>query len=77
MRQSIAPLLDNLGVTIDLGDNEHITETIVISKVVGFTTGETRLSICSSGIDWISKIGLVRAAARIVDSDIERVEGDS
>jgi hypothetical protein len=76
MDQPIGPLLDSLAVTIDLDHNEHLTEALVISKISNFDNGETRLSLASNGIDWISKIGLVHAACTVVDSGIERVDDE-
>lgn len=74
MDQPIGPLLEKMGVTVNLDDNEHLTEALVIAKVVEFDSGETRLSVCSNGVDWISQIGLIHAAARISEAGIEQVQ---
>lgn len=53
--QPIGPLLDALGVTVDLEDNQQITEAIVLAKGADFETNETALVLAASaGLDWIS-----------------------
>jgi hypothetical protein len=66
--QPVGPLLDALGVTIELDANQQLTEAIVLAKVVDFADNTTGLVIGASvGLDWISQRGIVSAAQHILD----------
>ena len=68
--QPVGPLLDMLGVGIELGANQQITEAVVLCKVVDFADRTTGLAIgASEGCDWISQRGLVASAQHILDHD--------
>ena len=68
--QPIGPLLDALGVTIELEDNQQLTEVLVLGKGTDFDSNETALVLAAStGLDWISQRGLVSAAQFILDQD--------
>lgn len=63
--QPAGPLLDNLGVTLDIEDEDgdQLTDVMVIGRVTDFNTGDTGLILATSpGLDWIAQHGLVRAA---------------
>ncbi len=60
--QPIGPVLDGLGVTIDLADGDLVEDAVVLAKVVDASGGVT-LSISSSEAQsWLDQIGLVTAA---------------
>lgn len=68
--QPIGPLLDALGVTIELEDNQQLTEVLVLGKGTDFATNETALVLAASpGCDWIAQRGLLSAAQFVVDQD--------
>lgn len=67
--QPAGPLLDALGVTIDLDPDQQLTEALVIGKVADFDSSNTILVLASSeGLDWIAQLGLLHAALQVVDS---------
>ncbi len=60
--QPIGPVLDGLGVTIDLADGDLVEDAVVLAKVVD-ADGDVTLSISSSeGQSWLDQLGLVTAA---------------
>jgi len=66
------PLLDALGVTLDLEDGQQLTEAIILGKVIDFTDdepGRAGLIISKSSIDWISQRSLLSAAQRILAAE--------
>lgn len=74
--RSAGPILDGLGVTFDLDDDDLITETTVIAKVTRMADGGgTSIVIANSdGIDWVSQLGLIEAARRVVHTGMEEAE---
>jgi hypothetical protein len=75
--QPVGPLLDALGVTIELEANQHLTEAIVLGKVIDLDDNTTGLVIGSSNsLDWIAQRGLVAAAQHILDHDGCRDDDD-
>lgn len=66
--QPVGPLLDALGVTIELDANQQLTEAIVLAKVVDFADNTTGLVIgASAGLDWLAQRGLISGAQHILD----------
>lgn len=64
--QPAGPLLNALGVQIDVEDGDQITEVLVIAKIANFDTGDTGLSMgASNGLDWIAQLGLLSAATML------------
>jgi hypothetical protein len=73
--QPIGPLLDALGVTIELEDNQQLTEVLVIAKSVDFTSDDPPALVLASsdGLDWIAGRGLMYAAQYVLDQkSVER-----
>lgn len=70
------PLLDAVGMTLNIEDEQHITEVVVVAKATDLHTGETHLIIgASEGLDWIAQLGLLIYAARSVcDGGMEEDE---
>lgn len=67
--QPVGPLLDALGVTIELEANQHLTEAVVLGKVVDLEDNTTGLVVgTSSRMDWIAQRGLIDAARHILNS---------
>lgn len=66
--QPIGPILDGLGVTIDLDDGDLIESALVLAKHVD-ADGLVSLSLASSdGMSWLEQLGLLAAAQQIVNS---------
>lgn len=67
------PLLDALGVTLNLDDHDQLTDVLIVARTTDFESGETGLVIGQSpGLDWVTQYGLVAAARHILDSsDVE------
>lgn len=73
--QPAGPLLDNLGVTLDIEDGDQLTDVMVIGRVTDFTTGDTGLVLATSpGLDWIAQHGLIRVAELVINR--AHVDGD-
>lgn len=67
-RQPIGEILDRIGVTASLEENQHIIEALVLAKVSDFADGSTSVGIYYSvGMDWISQLGLFRASQLIME----------
>jgi acyl-CoA hydrolase len=64
--QPIGPILDGLGVTIDLDDGELVESALVITKLVN-ADGQVLLGLHGSdSMSWLEKLGLIQAAKQRV-----------
>jgi hypothetical protein len=76
-REPIGPLMDALGVQIELEESQQVTEVLVIAKVHDFKTGDTAVGMYKSDCtDWVSQLGLLAAAQQIVDGGSIYCPGD-
>ncbi len=67
------PILDELGVTLDLAEHDRVTEVMVLAKTTDLATGDVALIIGSSDLDWIAQIGLHAAGGQVLhQGDVER-----
>lgn len=75
--QAIGPVLDGLGVTLDLDDGDLIASALVIAKVVG-PDGSVSLHLADSqGLSWIDQMGLLASAQNVVQmAPFTRAEED-
>ncbi|MET0416042.1 MAG: hypothetical protein ABW022_08480 [Actinoplanes sp.] len=65
--QPIGPILDGLGVTIDLPDGALVEAAVVTAKVV-HADGSVAVALSDSeGMSWLDQLGLVSASAQIVN----------
>jgi hypothetical protein len=66
------PILDGLGVELDLDDDDLVTEVVVIAKVSRLSDGGgTAVVIAnSSGMDWVSQLGLIEAARQVTSGGL-------
>ena len=69
------PILDELGVTLPLDDQDRVTEVLVLAKSTNLETGQAALIVASNDLDWISQLGLVAAYGQL-PPDVERSERD-
>lgn len=69
--QQVGAQLDALGVTLDLDDNQHLTDVIVLGRLSDAENGETALVIgASAGLDWIAQLGLLAAGRLVAEQDV-------
>lgn len=70
------PIIDGLGVTLDLDDDDLLVEVLVIGKVSVMSEGggTTVVIAKSEGMDWISQLGLIEAARQVCSGGIEQTE---
>lgn len=74
--QPIGPILDGLGLTIDLADGELIDSAVVIVKTVT-PDGSVAVDIANSaGMDWLGQLALITAAGRVVNDHPFECRGD-
>ncbi|MFC8008660.1 hypothetical protein [Streptomyces cinereoruber] len=74
--QKIGPILDGLGVTVDLDEGDLVASALVIAKVVD-ANGRTVLSLSTSdGLSWIDKNGLLFSAQQILNQEEIQLKGD-
>ncbi|MGX6605645.1 hypothetical protein ACWKSP_26455 [Micromonosporaceae bacterium Da 78-11] len=65
--QPIGPILDGLGVTIDLPDSALVESAVVLAKVV-HADGSVAVALSdSAGMSWLEQLALIAAAKQIVD----------
>lgn len=63
--QKIGPILDGLGVTLDMDDGDLIASAVVLAKVID-SDGDVSLYIgTSDGLSWIDQLGLLAAAHQV------------
>lgn len=75
--QPIGPILDGLGVTLDLDDGDLVESAVVILKVVNATGTVTVALQDSAGMDWLAQLALISAAKQIVDgTPFSNLDGD-
>lgn len=63
------PILDALGVMLDVTEADQVVEVLVIAKVSSFSEGGgTGLVLATStALDWVQQRGLVSAAQWVLD----------
>ncbi len=66
--QPAGPIIDGLGVTIDLSDGDLVSDAVVIAKVVTADGGVTVALSSSESMSWLDQFGLIAAANRVVVS---------
>lgn len=64
--QPAGPILDGLGVTIDLADGDLVENAIVIAKVLGPDGGVTVSLSSSESMSWLDQLGLLVAGSDVV-----------
>jgi hypothetical protein len=67
--QPFGPIVDQLGLHADLGENDQVTAMIIITKTCNFESGDIFLGYYrSEGLDWIDARGMLAAASDIASS---------
>lgn len=76
MDQPAGPIVDGLGITLDLDEGSLVSDAILIAKVIN-PEGEPGIAISESeALDWITQYALIKAAERIIDAQQFLVVGD-
>jgi hypothetical protein len=75
--QPIGPILNGLGMNLDLDDGDLVASAFVIAKVVD-KDGDVSLALASSeGLSWIEQNGLLTSAQQIINqTEIGRKGGE-
>jgi hypothetical protein len=71
----VGPLLDALGMTLTLADDQYLVEAMVIGKLVRFdgAAADTSLVLGASvGLDWVGQRGLLAVAADVLTAELCR-----
>lgn len=64
--QPAGPILDGLGVSIDLADGDLVSDVVIIAKVID-SDGNVSVSISSNeSLSWLDELGLISAASDVV-----------
>jgi hypothetical protein len=72
----VGPILDGLGVVIDLADGDLVADALVIAKVVS-DDGSVSVSLSTSdAMSWLDQLALVTAASDVVRRPYEQVDTD-
>lgn len=66
------PILDDLGVTVHLDEQDRITQVLMLAKTTNLDTGDVALIVASNDLDWIAQAGLHAAAAQVFYADEPR-----
>jgi hypothetical protein len=67
--QPFAPIVEQMGMTAELGPNDQVTAMIIITKTMNFESGDVFLGYYrSEGLDWIDARGMLGAAGDIASS---------
>ena len=67
MDQPAGPIVDGLGITLDLDDGALVSDAVLIAKVIS-PDGQPAIAISDSqALDWITQYALIKAAERIID----------
>lgn len=66
--RAAGPIIDELGVTMDLAEQDRVTEVVIIAKTTDLDTGEVALVIANNDLDWIAQAGLLAAAGEVQNS---------
>jgi hypothetical protein len=66
--QPIGPILDGLGVKLDIDDGDLVESAVVLAKVV-LPDGRVSVALSDSeGMSWLEQLGLIAAATQIVNA---------
>lgn len=76
-QRPVGPILEALGVTIGMADDDRVTQVLVIAKSISMDSGEPALVISSNDLDWVEQWGLHAAAGHVFQRpDVLRCRGD-
>lgn len=67
--QPAGPIIDGLGITVDLAPGDLIASAMLLAKVVTGDGQVTLLIAESESMSWLDQLGLVAAAGDVIRSD--------
>lgn len=68
-KRAAGPILDELGVTFELDEQDRVTEVLLLAKVTDLDTGSVSLMYTHNDLDWISQLGLHAAAGQVLNAE--------
>jgi len=74
--QKIGQLLDSLGITADLDENDLPTDALVLLKVVKDDGSVGLVKAHSESLDWISSLGMLTAAVEVENNGYRNASED-
>lgn len=74
--QPIGQLLDTLGLTAELDDDDLPSDALVVLKVVKGDGSVVIVRGSSEALDWVTGLGMLTAALGIENSKYERIGDD-
>lgn len=75
MSEPIGSLLDSLGLAHAPDEGELATDAIVLLKVIDPDGRAVLRTVCSEGMSWIERVGMLRVAERVELDELN--EGDA
>ncbi len=66
--QPAGPIIDGLGITLDLDNSDLVSDAIILAKVIGSDGAPKVIISDSDSLDWLSQYALIKAADRIIDT---------
>lgn len=73
-RLKAGEIVDSLDATLEITDGQIVTDLVLVAKVAD-PEGQPAIVIgTSGGMDWITQLGIVTAAAQILDGGYEEAE---
>lgn len=73
---AVGPLLDALGVEHHPEDGELVECAVVLLKVIDAEGSVSLRSLCSDGVSWIERIGLLQAALTVELPSVYEIPGE-
>jgi hypothetical protein len=73
--QKLGDILDGLGVTLDLGEEDIVTSAVVLCKVVKADGTVTLGYAQSDGMCWIEGVGMLTAGSDIARQGYDEDDG--
>ncbi|MEU5946300.1 hypothetical protein ABZ793_12150 [Micromonospora sp. NPDC047465] len=74
--QPAGPILDGLGITLNLDDGDLVASAMVVAKVIREDGQATLLIEDSEGMTWLDQYGLIAAASDLIREPRFEREGD-
>lgn len=69
--------LQELVDALNLNEHDMVIEAVLVAKVKDFDTGATGISMSATDdVEWVSQLGMLRAAEIITTRDVERTSGE-
>jgi hypothetical protein len=68
LEQPAGPIVDGLGITLDVDEGCLVSDAVLLAKVIG-PDGTSIVAISDNpSMDWLTQYALIKAAERIIDT---------